>query len=82
MIDALSTLDCLADAPGRLQFAALLGDVLGRPIDLRGVRLREDLVVLSRIALDTDGGEQALLDVVRILEGAVISAEFERLLVP
>ncbi|CAM5643802.1 hypothetical protein STAFG_0230 [Streptomyces afghaniensis 772] len=82
LTDALSTLDCLADAQGRLQFAALLGDLLGRSIDLRGIRLHEDITVLSRAALDTAGGERALLDVARALDGAAVTAELERLLAP
>ncbi|CAM5264698.1 SAV_2336 N-terminal domain-related protein [Streptomyces aurantiogriseus] len=69
LTDALYPLECLEDAEGRRQFAALLGDLLDRPIDLRGVRLREDVVTLVRAALSVSGGEHNLVDVVRILEG-------------
>ncbi|MGW2683573.1 SAV_2336 N-terminal domain-related protein [Streptomyces sp. NPDC001414] len=69
LTDALSTMECMEDPAGRRQFADLLGDLLEQPIDVRGVKLREDIVVLLRTAMRVHGWARTLLDVVRILEG-------------
>jgi hypothetical protein len=68
-------LGCLEDAPGRRQFAELVGELLDRAIDLRGVKLREDVVVLLRAAMSVPGWAQVLVDVVRILEGPYAADE-------
>ncbi|SFO06655.1 diguanylate cyclase (GGDEF) domain-containing protein [Streptomyces sp. cf124] len=75
LTEALSVMGCMEDAPGRVQFADLLGELLDRPIELRGLKLREDVVVLLRIAMTVPGWAQVLLDVVRILEGPSAAAE-------
>ncbi|WP_309141811.1 effector-associated domain 2-containing protein [Streptomyces griseicoloratus] len=75
LVDALCRLTVFQEREGRAQFAALLGDLLGRPVELRGVRQREDAVTLVRAALSTAGGEQVLADVVRILEGSPAADE-------
>ena len=80
LADALAELECLADAQGRLQFADLLGGLLDRPIGLRGVKLREDVIALVRVALNVPGGEHALVDVVRILEGGPAADELASLI--
>ncbi|WP_327319644.1 SAV_2336 N-terminal domain-related protein [Streptomyces sp. NBC_01235] len=69
LTDALSTMECMEDPPGRAQFADLLGDLLERPIDVRGASPREDVVVALRTAMQVHGWARTLLDVVRILEG-------------
>ncbi|MFH9043727.1 SAV_2336 N-terminal domain-related protein [Streptomyces sp. NPDC017966] len=69
LTDALCELECLEDAQGRVYFAQVLGDQLGRSIDVRGVRLREDVVALVRAALSSADGERALVSVVEIFEG-------------
>ncbi|WP_417851946.1 effector-associated domain 2-containing protein [Streptomyces lutosisoli] len=80
LADALAALGCLANTQGRLQFADLLGGQLDRPIELRGVRLREDVIALVRAALNVPGGEHALADVVRILEGGPAADELASLI--
>ncbi|MET9732819.1 hypothetical protein ABZZ79_19880 [Streptomyces sp. NPDC006458] len=82
LTDALCPLGCMEDAPGRVQFAAMLADQLQRPVDLRGVRLREDVVAMVRTALSVPGGEHVLVGVVRILEGSTAGDELDRLLAP
>ncbi|WP_406368277.1 GGDEF domain-containing protein [Streptomyces sp. NBC_00647] len=78
LTDALCELDCMQDAPGRGQFAAVLADLLGRRIELRGSKQREDAATLVRAALDTVGGEHALADAARILEGTQAGDEVAR----
>ncbi|MER7483981.1 diguanylate cyclase [Streptomyces sp. NPDC126510] len=78
LTDALCELDSLDDQPGRLQFAALLEDTLGRTITLRGARQREDVVTLVRAALAEQSGLQALIDVVTVFEGASTGVMFAR----
>ncbi|MFF6815038.1 SAV_2336 N-terminal domain-related protein [Streptomyces sp. NPDC012403] len=80
LTDALCELECLADAPGRVRFAQVLGDQLGRSIDVRGVRLREDVVALVRAALSSAGGERALVAMVEIFEGAEAASALRPLL--
>ncbi|MFE2277522.1 SAV_2336 N-terminal domain-related protein, partial [Streptomyces sp. NPDC059454] len=75
LTEALCALTCMEEAPGRASFAHVLAEQLGRPIDLRGARLREDVVTLVRAALSTAGGEHVLADVVRILEGVPAADE-------
>ncbi|MFC5955265.1 caspase family protein [Streptomyces pratens] len=76
----LSTLSCMADPQGREQFASLLGEQLDRPVDLRGTRLRDDVVVIVRAALNAPYGDRVLAGVVRLFEGARAAAAVERLL--
>ncbi|GAB2797832.1 hypothetical protein GCM10027073_32330 [Streptomyces chlorus] len=76
----LSTLSCMADPQGRAQFASVLGEQLDRPVDLRGTRLREDVVVMVRAALNAPYGDRGLASVVRLLEGAQAAATVERIL--
>ncbi|MFF5156606.1 caspase family protein [Streptomyces sp. NPDC000348] len=71
-------LACMADAQGRAQFAAVLGEQLGRPVDIRGIRLREDVVNTVRAALGVPGGERVLVEVVRLFEGDAGADEVER----
>ncbi|MFE9922809.1 caspase family protein [Streptomyces sp. NPDC005774] len=76
----LSTLSCMADPQGREQFASLLGELLDRPVDLRGTRLRDDVVVIVRAALNAPYGDCVLASVVRLFEGVQAAAAVERLL--
>ncbi|MBR8639217.1 hypothetical protein KEF29_07535 [Streptomyces tuirus] len=80
MTNALCALGCMEDAQGRLHFGVVLGDLLGRQIDLRGVKLREDVVLLVRAALNMPGGERVLVEVVRILEGDLAGDELDHML--
>ncbi|MEU9331799.1 hypothetical protein AB0D49_01375 [Streptomyces sp. NPDC048290] len=80
LTNELCHLGCMEDAQSRLQFGGLLGDLLGRQVDLRGIKLREDVVVLVRTALGAAGGERLLVDVVRILEGDLAGDDVDRLL--
>ncbi|MFB6551842.1 hypothetical protein [Streptomyces sp. NPDC056405] len=82
LTEALCGLSCTEDPQGRGQFAAVLGDQLGRPVDLRGVKQREDVVTLVRTALNVEGGEHVLVAVVRILEGPLAGDELDRLITP
>ncbi|MGW0494326.1 VMAP-C domain-containing protein [Streptomyces sp. NPDC003007] len=82
LTNALCGLGCMEDAQGRLHFGVVLGDLLGRQIDLRGVKLREDVVLLVRAALNMPGGERVLVEVVRILEGDLAGDELDQLLAP
>ncbi|GAB2868180.1 hypothetical protein GCM10027074_39700 [Streptomyces deserti] len=82
LTDALCELGCMEDAQGRVQFATLLGDQLHRQVDVRGVRLREDVAALVRAALNVAGGERVLVGVVRILEGTPAGDELDRLIAP
>ncbi|CAM5691919.1 hypothetical protein SVIOM74S_07288 [Streptomyces violarus] len=50
----------MEDAPSRVQFAGLLGGQLGRQVDIRGVRLREDVAGLVTAALSVAGGNTYL----------------------
>ncbi|MEV8596920.1 hypothetical protein [Streptomyces sp. NPDC052012] len=77
---ALCELGCMEDARGRVQFATVLGEQLGRTIDVRGVRLREDAVAMARAALNVPGGERVLVRVVEVFEGAAPADELDRLL--
>ncbi|MFC9468469.1 VMAP-C domain-containing protein [Streptomyces coelicoflavus] len=82
LTDALCALGCTDDPQGRVQFAAVLGDQLGRTVDLRGVKQREDVVTLVRAALNVAGGERVLVGVVRLLEGPLAGDELDRLIAP
>ncbi|MDN0197453.1 hypothetical protein [Streptomyces sp. S.PNR 29] len=79
---AISELSCMEDAQGRMQFATVLGEQLGRPVDVRGVRLREDVVAMVRAALNVAGGEHVLVRVVEVFEGTAPADELDRLLAP
>jgi hypothetical protein len=82
LTDALCALSCLEDAQGRLQFATVLGEQLHRQVDIRGVKLREDVVTLVRVALNEAGGERGLVGGVRIHEGTPAGGELDRLIAP
>ncbi|MEU0385547.1 effector-associated domain 2-containing protein [Streptomyces chartreusis] len=82
LTDLVCELGCVEDAPSRVQFAGLLAGQLRRPVDIRGVRLREDVVSLVTAALSVAGGEHVLVGVVRILEGAAAGDELARLIAP
>ncbi|MEV7784444.1 caspase family protein [Streptomyces sp. NPDC088106] len=73
--EALAALPCMEDARGRQQFATVLGEFLALRVDLRGVRQREDVVAIARAALNQEGGENALLSTVALLEGQRAAAE-------
>ncbi|MFF0106405.1 caspase, EACC1-associated type [Streptomyces hirsutus] len=75
----LSTLSCMADPEGRARFASVLGEQLDRPVDLRGTRLREDVVVIVRAALNVPRGDRVLASVVGLFEGARAAAAIERI---
>ncbi|MFI8308248.1 caspase family protein [Streptomyces sp. NPDC085927] len=76
----LSALSCMADTQGRALFASVLGEQLDRPVDPRGTRLREDVVVIVRAALNAPRGDRVLASVVGLFEGAQAAAAVERLL--
>ncbi|GGX07242.1 VMAP-C domain-containing protein [Streptomyces lomondensis] len=82
LTEVLCELGCVEDAPSRVQFAGLLGGQLRRRVDIRGVRLREDVVSMVTAALSEAGGEHVLVGVVRILEGAPAGDELARLIAP
>ncbi|MFF9211812.1 MULTISPECIES: hypothetical protein [unclassified Streptomyces] len=82
LTDALCELSCMEDAQGRVQFAAVLGEQLQRQVDVRGIRLREDVITLVRAALNAAGGERVLVGVVRVFEGGPAGDELDRLLAP
>lgn len=73
--EALAALPCMEDARGRQQFATVLGEFLALRVDLRGVRQREDVVAIARAALNQEGGQNALLSTVALLEGQRAAAE-------
>ncbi|MET9832076.1 hypothetical protein ABZ078_22880 [Streptomyces sp. NPDC006385] len=77
LTEALCRLGCTQDASGRAQFAALLGEQLQHHIDLRGIRLREDVVTMVRAALSVPGGERVLVWVVDVCEGAEAAADLK-----
>ncbi|MFI9167944.1 VMAP-C domain-containing protein [Streptomyces lincolnensis] len=80
LTNSLGALGCMEDAQSRLRFGDILGELLGRRIDLRGAKLREDVVVLVRSALNVADGERVLVEVVRILEGESAGDQLELLL--
>ncbi|WP_203614054.1 hypothetical protein [Streptomyces sp. SID13726] len=80
LTNSLSALGCMEDPQSRLRFGDILGELLGRQIDLRGVKLREDVVVLVRSALNVTDGQRVLVEVVRILEGEAAGDQLEQLL--
>nr|WP_272920160.1 hypothetical protein [Streptomyces sp. SID7804] len=80
LTDALCELSCMETPQGRAMFAMLLGDQLGRQVDLRGVRLREDAVAVARAVLAVPAGRRVLVAVVRILEGGPAGDELEWLI--
>lgn len=69
LVEELCRLSCMEDAPSRMKFAQVLSHHLGRVVDLRGVRQRDDVVVLARAALSSDGGEEVLLWTIEVFEG-------------
>ncbi|CAL9612429.1 hypothetical protein SUDANB176_05656 [Streptomyces sp. enrichment culture] len=79
---ALCELSCMEDAQGRVQFATVLGEQLARTVDVRGIRLREDVVAMVRAALNVAGGERVLVRVVEVFEGTAPADELARLLAP
>lgn len=79
---ALCELGCMEDAQGRVQFATVLGEQMARTVDVRGVRLREDVVAMVRAALNAEGGERVLVKVVELFEGPAPAEELDRLLAP
>ncbi|MGW2121062.1 VMAP-C domain-containing protein [Streptomyces sp. NPDC001758] len=82
LTEALCGLSCLEDQAGRTYFAGMLAEELNQHVDLRGTKLREDVVALVRAALSVPSGERVLVDVVRVFEGAVAATVFEELLGP
>lgn len=80
LVDALCELSCMEDPQGRVQFATLLGGQFGRLVDLRGVRLREDVVGIVRTALNVPHGERQLASMVRVFEGEQAGDHIERLI--
>ncbi|MFH8447856.1 SAV_2336 N-terminal domain-related protein [Streptomyces fungicidicus] len=80
LTEALCALGSLEDPPQRMLFARVLEEQLGRPVALRGVRLREDAVTLVRAALSVADGERVLLRVVEVLEGEEAASTLRTLL--
>lgn len=80
LTDAMCRLGCTEDAQSRLELAQLLGQDLGRPIDLRGSKQRPDVVTLVRAALSVRDGDIVLVDVVHAYEGPEAAAELHRLI--
>ncbi|GHH92024.1 caspase, EACC1-associated type [Streptomyces capillispiralis] len=80
LTEAMCALSCMRDPQERLLFASVLGEELGRRIDLRGTRMREDVVALVRAALQVPQGEEALVLAVRILEGDPAAEDIARLI--
>ncbi|MGM1075367.1 caspase, EACC1-associated type [Streptomyces sp. H28] len=80
LADAMGAWPGMQDAPGRTHFAAVLEHQLGRRIDLRGVRLREDVVTLLRAAAAAPEGLRELVRVAEVFEGTETAAEFEQLI--
>ncbi|WP_051767178.1 caspase, EACC1-associated type [Streptomyces sp. NRRL S-37] len=78
LTEVMCELACMEDAQGRARFATVLKEQLGRPVDLRGVRLREDVASMVRAALKIPGGQRVLVDVVRIFEGDEAADAIER----
>ncbi|MBG0851859.1 hypothetical protein I2W78_08375 [Streptomyces spinoverrucosus] len=66
LTEALCGLSCLEDQAGRQYFAGVLSEQLNVPVDVRGVKQREDVVILVRTALSVPQGERVLADVVRV----------------
>lgn len=82
LTETLCGLSCLEDQAGRQYFAGVLSEQLNASVDVRGVKQREDVVILVRTALAVPDGERVLADVVRVFEGSAAAAEIERLLSP
>lgn len=80
LADVMGTWPGMQDAPGRTHFASVLEHQLGRRIDLRGVRLREDVVTLLRAAAGAPDGLRELVRVAAVFEGAETATEFEQLI--
>ncbi|MFD8520011.1 caspase family protein [Streptomyces capillispiralis] len=80
LTEAMCALSCMRDPQERLLFASVLGEELGRRIELRGTRMREDVVALVRAALQVPQGEEALVLAVRILEGDPAAEDIARLI--
>ncbi|MFJ5262060.1 hypothetical protein ACIQAC_16510 [Streptomyces sp. NPDC088387] len=80
LTEALCELSCMEEPHERTQFALVLGEQLAQPVDVRGVKLRQDVVVLVRAALSVAGGEHVLVRVVELFEGAAAADKLERLL--
>ncbi|MGC0374086.1 caspase, EACC1-associated type [Streptomyces sp. SAI-229] len=78
LTEVMCGLACMEDAQGRARFAAVLREQLGRPVDVRGVRLREDVASMVRAVLDVPGGQRVLADVVRVFEGDEAADAIER----
>lgn len=72
----------MEDAQGRAQFATVLAEQLGRPVDVTGVRQRPDVVAMVRAALNVTGGEHVLVRVVEVFEGPLPADDVDRLLPP
>lgn len=79
--ELLSGLACMEDARSRAEFAMVLGEELSRRVDLRGVRLREDVAMTAWAAVKQSGGVRALLWTVEFFEGQGVAAGLERQLV-
>ncbi|MFI2506331.1 caspase family protein [Streptomyces sp. NPDC018972] len=80
LTEALIALPCVQDPQARIQFAILLGEKLGRHIDLRGVRLREDAVAIARAVQKAPRGDAALTRVVFLLEGGEVARDLRRVI--
>ncbi|BFO16401.1 hypothetical protein SHKM778_27890 [Streptomyces sp. KM77-8] len=80
LTEALITLPCVQDTQARIQFAILLGEKLGRQVDLRGVRLREDAVAIARAVQKTPRGDAVLTRLVFLLEGGDVARNLRRVI--
>ncbi|MGW6009247.1 VMAP-C domain-containing protein [Streptomyces sp. NPDC055210] len=82
LTETLCGLSCLEDQAGRQYFAGVLSEQLNASVDVRGVKQREDVVILVRTALGVPDGERVLVDVVRVFEGSAAAAVVGQLLAP
>ncbi|MFH8469994.1 hypothetical protein [Streptomyces sp. NPDC017991] len=82
LTEALCELSCLDDGQTRMQFGQVLGEHLGRPVEARGIKLRDDAALFARVSLSVAGGERVLLLVVRVYEGPMAATELERIFSP
>ncbi|MDT0395190.1 MULTISPECIES: caspase family protein [Streptomyces] len=80
LTEALITLPCVQDPQSRIQFAILLSEKLGRQVDLRGVRLREDAVAIARAVRKTPRGDTHLTRLVLLLEGGEVAQNLRRVI--
>ncbi|MDT0401714.1 caspase family protein [Streptomyces edwardsiae] len=80
LTEALITLPCVQDPQSRIRFAILLSEKLGRQVDLRGVRMREDAVAIAHAVRNTPRGDTHLTRLVFLLEGGEVAQNLRRVI--